>query len=103
MRQHSKERIEVECGSLDEVREAVDLRVDRILLDNMNNDLLQKALELIPDAILVEASGNMSVDRVKSVAELGVDYISVGAITHSAPTADVSLLFDWQESELAPI
>ena len=103
VRQHSKERIEVECGSLDEVREAVDLRVDRILLDNMNNDLLQKALELIPDAILVEASGNMSVDRVKSVAELGVDYISVGAITHSAPTADVSLLFDWQESELAPI
>ena len=99
IREHTSEKIEVECASLDHVREAVSMGVERVLLDNMKNDLIKQALELVPDHVEVEASGNMSVDRVKSVAELGVDYISVGAITHSAPTADVSLLFDWQESE----
>lgn len=103
IREHTHEKIEVECATLDEVREAVDMKVERILLDNMSNDRLKQALDLIPTEIEVEASGNMTVDRVKAVAELGVDYISVGAITHSAPTADVSLLFDWQESEMAPI
>jgi nicotinate-nucleotide pyrophosphorylase (carboxylating) len=103
IRSHTKEQIEVECSSLDEVREAVDLEVERILLDNMSNDLIREALDIIPEKILVEASGNMTVSRVRSVAELGVDFISVGAITHSAPTADVSLLFDWQASETAAI
>lgn len=103
IREHTKESIEVECSNLEEVREAVSMNVERILLDNMPNDVIRQAMELIPDRVLVEASGNMTVDRVKSVAELGVDYISVGAITHSAPTADVSLLFDWQAAELAPI
>jgi nicotinate-nucleotide pyrophosphorylase (carboxylating) len=65
------------------------------MLDNMTNDLMKIALASIPDEIEVEASGNMSLDRVKSVAEIGVDYISIGALTHSAPTADVSLLFIW--------
>ena len=69
----------------------------------MNNEMLSQALEILPDDILSEASGNMSLERVRSVAELGVDYISVGAITHSAPTADISLLFDWQASEMSPI
>lgn len=103
IREHTHEPIEVECGSLDEVREAVLMKVERILLDNMNNDMIKQALGLIPEEIAVEASGNMSVNRVRSVAELGVDFISVGAITHSAPTADISLLFDWQESEMAPL
>jgi len=103
IREHTREPVEVECSNLDEVREAVLMKVERVLLDNMNNDLTRQALELIPDEIAVEASGNMSVTRVRSVAELGVDFISVGAITHSAPTADISLLFDWQESEMAPI
>jgi nicotinate-nucleotide pyrophosphorylase (carboxylating) len=99
IRQHSTEKLEVECSTLDEVREAVEMKVERILLDNMGNDTMRASLELIPNGIIVEASGNMTVDRVKSVAELGLDFISVGAITHSAPTADISLLFDWQESE----
>lgn len=99
IREHTKEKLEVECSNLDEVNEAVSLKVDRLLLDNMSNDILKEALKLIPKGIETEASGNMTVDRVKSVAELGVDYISVGAITHSAPTADVSLLFDWQASQ----
>lgn len=103
IREHARARVEVECATLDDVREAVALQVERILLDNMPNEELRQALDLIPDSIMTEASGNMTVDRVKSVAEIGVDFISVGAITHSAPTADVSLLFDWQESEMAPI
>lgn len=103
IRQHTDEKLEVECSSLDEVKEAVEVKVDRILLDNMDNETTRKALDLIPDHIPVEASGNMTVGRVRSVAELGVDFISVGAITHSAPTADISLLFDWQESEHSAI
>jgi nicotinate-nucleotide pyrophosphorylase (carboxylating) len=103
IREHTSEKIEVECATLEDVREAVAINVERILLDNMSNNMIKDALSLIPDKIETEASGNMKVDRVKSVAELGVDFISVGAITHSAPTADVSLLFDWQESEMAAI
>jgi nicotinate-nucleotide pyrophosphorylase (carboxylating) len=99
IREHTKERIEVECVNLEDVKEAVALKVDHILLDNMSNETIAAALKLIPKEIVTEASGNMSVKRVRSVAELGVNYISVGAITHSAPTADVSLLFDWQASE----
>ena len=103
IREHTYEAIEVECGTLSEVSEAVALKVERILLDNMNNEMIKKATELIPDSIQVEVSGNITVGRVRSIAELGVDFISVGAITHSAPNADVSLLFDWQEAELGPI
>lgn len=101
IRQHTRELIEVECATLDEVSEAVRLGVARILLDNMGNEMLAAALELITDSIEVEASGNMNLERVKSVAELGVDFISVGAITHSAPNADLSLMFDWQNKESA--
>lgn len=103
IRQHTKAALEVECSTLDDVKEAVDLKVERILLDNMNNERLKEALVLIPAHIETEASGNMTLDRVNSVAELGVNFISVGALTHSAPSADVSLLFDWQQTELAPI
>jgi nicotinate-nucleotide pyrophosphorylase (carboxylating) len=86
--------IEVECSTLDEVKEAVREKVQRILLDNMDNALIQQARTLIPPSIEVEASGNMQLERIASVAALGVDYISVGALTHSAPCADFSLLFD---------
>lgn len=95
VRQHSQLPIEVEARTLDEVKEASVLPVQRILLDNMPNDVLKQALKMLPAAIQTEASGNMTLDRVNSVAALGVDSISVGALTHSAPVADVSLLFDW--------
>ena len=101
VREHTSAKIEVETRTLNEVKEAVALKVDRILLDNMSNELTSHALELIPDSIEVEASGNMTLDRVGSVAELGVDFISVGALTHSAPCADISLMFDWLPSDLA--
>lgn len=110
IRENTQEKIEVECGTLEDVVEAIDLGVDRILLDNMDNDSLAMAMNLIETSarssgvrVLAEASGNMSLERVKSVAEVGVDFISVGALTHSAPTADVSLLFDWQQAEMMGI
>lgn len=106
IRENTKEKIEVECGTLEDVVEALDLGVDRVLLDNMDNESLAMAVNLVETSaratgqiVQMEASGNMSLGRVRSVAEIGVDFISVGALTHSAPTADISLLFDWQQSE----
>ena len=75
----------------------MEIKVSRILLDNMNNDMLKQARSLIPQTIETEASGNMTLDRVRSVAEIGVDFVSVGALTHSAPCADVSLIFEWED------
>jgi nicotinate-nucleotide pyrophosphorylase (carboxylating) len=98
IRSHCSDMIELEVSSLAEVKEAVDMKVDRLLLDNMDNAMIAKAMDIIPENMLVEASGNMTVDRVRAVANLGVDYISVGALTHSAPQADFSLLFEWQTS-----
>lgn len=95
IRRHCDLAVEVEASTLEQIKECVSLNVERILLDNMNNELLQESLKLIPAHIKTEASGNMTLERVRSVAELGVDFISVGALTHSAPTADISLLFDW--------
>ena len=103
IREHSQERITAEASSLDQVREAVDSGVERILLDNMSNETLKQAVALIPAAIETEASGNMSLERVKSVAEIGIGFISVGALTHSAPSADFSLIFDWQQSDMTAI
>jgi nicotinate-nucleotide pyrophosphorylase (carboxylating) len=97
IRQNHDGPVEVEASTLYEVRECVVLNVNRILLDNMNNDLLAEALKLIPPEIETEASGNMTVERIAQVAKLGVKYISVGALTHSAPSADISLLFQWNE------
>lgn len=95
IREKTSEPIEVECSTLDEVRVALKERVQRILLDNMTTEEIREARSIIPSLIEVEASGNMVLSRVREVAETGVNYISVGALTHSAPTADVSLLFDW--------
>ena len=93
--QHCDLPIEVEASSLEHVRECISLNIQRILLDNMTNEMMAMALKIIPSEIKTEASGNMILSRVKSVAQLGVDYISVGALTHSAACSDVSLLFDW--------
>ncbi len=85
-------KITVECQNLDEVQIVSQCPIDKILLDNMDNESLKIAVSIIPKNIKSEASGNMSLDRVKSVAETGVDYISVGALTHSARVADISFL-----------
>jgi len=83
--------IEVECETLDQVGEALDLVVDAILLDNMTLDELRDAVALTNRRARLEASGGVNLDTIRAVAETGVDEISVGAITHSAPSLDVSL------------
>ena len=90
--------IEVEVRSGEELEEALTLGVDRILLDNMDLGTLARAVErahrLGSDRPELEASGNVTLETVRSVAETGVDLISVGALTHSAPVADLSLRMD---------
>lgn len=102
LQQNAGGPIEVECRTLDEVKLAVHARVRRILLDNMSDEQLKEARDLIPRQIETEASGNMNLQRIRKVAELGIDFISVGALTHSAPTADFSLMFEWAGAEDKP-
>ncbi|NOX38142.1 MAG: carboxylating nicotinate-nucleotide diphosphorylase [Calditrichaeota bacterium] len=82
--------IEVEVKDLNELDEALALRVDRILLDNMDIPTLRQAVERTGGRILLEASGNISLDNVAEVARTGVDYISVGQLTHSVKALDIS-------------
>ena len=84
-------RIEVECTTLAEVQEALDARADIILLDNMSTSQMVDAVRLVNGRALLEASGNMSLERAREVAETGVDFISVGALTHSASAVDLSM------------
>ena len=79
---------------LDDVAGALDAGVPRLLLDNMAPDQLRAAVELAGGRAELEASGGVTLETVRAVAETGVDYISVGALTHSAPALDVSLLID---------
>ena len=83
-------KIEVETTNLDEVREALASGADIIMLDNMSTDLMKKAVEIIDGKAKVEASGGVSFDRLKSIAAAGVDFISVGALTHSVKALDLS-------------
>lgn len=85
--------IEVETRTLDNVREALDLGVERILLDNMSIELMREAVAICDGKAKLEASGNVTLDNVLEVAGTGVDYISVGALTHSPKVFDVSLEF----------
>jgi nicotinate-nucleotide pyrophosphorylase (carboxylating) len=84
--------VEVETSTLDEVREALDAGAPRILLDNMSTDELRAAVELTAGRAELEASGGVSLETVRAIAETGVDFISVGALTHSAPALDISLI-----------
>jgi nicotinate-nucleotide pyrophosphorylase (carboxylating) len=88
---NSNFKIEVETKNLEEVKEALTCSVDIIMLDNFKTDLMKKAVTLIDGKCLVEASGNINIDNVKEVAETGVDFISVGALTHSVKALDISL------------
>jgi len=84
-------RVEVEARNMDEVKEALTAGADRIMLDNMSNDEMQKAVEYIAGRAETEASGNMTLERIKSAAETGVDYISFGELTNSVKAFDFSL------------
>lgn len=84
-------KIEVETTSLDEVKEALQAGADIIMLDNMDVETMQKAVQLIDGKVKTEASGNMNLERVRNVAATGVDFISIGALTHSVTALDISL------------
>lgn len=85
-------KIEVEVTDLNELREAMDVGVDRIMLDNMSIEEMTEAVNIVSNAVDLEASGNVNLQTVANIAKTGVDFISVGAITHSAPAFDLSLL-----------
>jgi len=84
-------KVEVECETLADVKEALTAKADMIMLDNMDLKAMKEAVGFIKGRVLVEASGNMGIERVRSVARTGVDFISVGALTHSAPAVDISM------------
>jgi len=86
-------KVEVEVDSLAQLEEALGEGVDTILLDNMSLDDLRRAVSLAKDKAVLEASGNVTLSSVRAIAETGVDYISSGAITHSAPNLDIGLDF----------
>jgi nicotinate-nucleotide pyrophosphorylase (carboxylating) len=86
-------KVELEVDSLAQLEEALGLGVDTILLDNMSPDDLKRAVAMAHGRATLEASGNITLATVRAVAETGVDYISSGAITHSAPSLDVALDF----------
>jgi len=91
-RQHgNRYPIEVEVKDLAELDEALSLQPDRIMLDNMSLATMQKAVEISAGRVPLEASGNVSLETVRVIAETGVDFISVGALTHSAPVFDISM------------
>lgn len=84
-------KIEIETETLEQVKEAVEAGADIIMLDNMDNDTMRKALEIIDGRAETECSGNVTKERLKEIAQIGVDFVSCGALTHSAPIMDVSL------------
>jgi len=86
-----KIKIEVETGNLEEVREALSSKVEIIMLDNMTIPEMKKAVKIIDGKAAVEASGNVNLKTVRAIAKTGVDYISVGALTHSVKALDISM------------
>ncbi len=90
-------KVEVEVETLEQLAEAVEAGADIIMLDNMDNDTMRKAVERVAGKAQTECSGNVTKARLKEIAEIGVDFVSCGALTHSAPIMDISL------KNLAPI
>lgn len=84
-------KIEVEVRNLDELKEAIDAKVDVIMLDNMSPELMSEAVKITDGKALLEASGNITSETIRAVAESGVDIISIGALTHSVRAFDISM------------
>lgn len=84
-------KIEVETETIEQVQEALDAGADIIMLDNMDNETMRKAVELVNGRAQTECSGNVTKERLKEIAEIGVDFVSCGALTHSAQILDFSL------------
>lgn len=92
-REHPELELEVEARTLEDVQTALDLDVKRIMLDNMTLDAMRQAVQIVSGRAKLEASGNVTLANVRQVAETGVDFISIGALTHSVQVFDVS--FKW--------
>ena len=84
-------KIEIECETINQVEEALTAGADVIMLDNMNTDLIQKCVNLVEGRVKLEASGNINMDTIEDIAKTGVDYISIGRITHSFSNSDIGL------------
>ncbi len=84
-------KIEIECDTIEQVKEAINAKADIIMLDNMNCDLMKQCVELIGDKALIEASGNVTIDTIGDIAKTGVDVISSSAIVAKAKTLDIAL------------
>jgi nicotinate-nucleotide pyrophosphorylase (carboxylating) len=87
-------KIEVEADTLEQVRQALDAHAEMILLDNMSVTQLRQAVQMANGRAKTEASGGVNLQTVRAIAETGVDFISVGALTHSAPAVDIGLDFE---------
>ena len=86
-------KVEAEADTIEQAQAAAEAGADIILLDNMSCDDLRQAVELIAGRAKTEASGGVTLETVREIAETGVDFISVGALTHSAPSVDIALDF----------
>ena len=87
-------KVEVECDRIEQVQAALEARADIIMLDNMSTAQMKASVDLVDGRALTEASGGVNLDSVRAIAETGVDWISVGALTHSAPALDLALDFE---------
>lgn len=87
-------KVEVEVETIGELKEALAAKADIIMLDNMSNEMMRESVAIVAGKALTEASGNMGEKDLRAVAETGVDLISIGALTHSVKTLDISLKFD---------
>lgn len=94
VRANSNVPVEVEVKNMAELKEALEENIDRILLDNWDTEATVEAVSLIKKRVPLEASGNMTLERVGSIAKTGVDFISIGALTHSFKSLDISLLHE---------
>jgi nicotinate-nucleotide pyrophosphorylase (carboxylating) len=83
--------VEVECDTVEQVEEALEARADLILLDNMSPEQVGAAQKIVDGAVPLEVSGRIGLETVGTYAQTGIDYIAVGAITHSAPALDIAL------------
>ena len=91
---HPLLKVEAEVSTPQQIEEALEAGADMLLLDNLDDDELRKAVQQVRGRVPVEASGGMTLDRLPRVAATGVDYVSVGALTHSAPAVDLSLMVE---------
>jgi len=87
-------KIEVEVKNMEEVKEAIQTKCDIIMLDNMSPAYTKEAIKAINGKAKVEISGNIGLHNIQKIAEIGIDFISIGALTHSAPAVDISMVFD---------